>query len=210
MLMKTIDSIEKYKGRTLKIVFRDEEVAFINADTASLYGLKAGVNIPDSAWEDICKADMFRKARERAMYLLDYKDYSYAELVKKLMQNYDEDICFEVADELAQKGFINDMRYAEVLARRLCEVKLYGNYRAKTYMREKGIPLSIIERALMPYEDTAAERAAELGEKKYMKYYDPDDRDLMNKFKNALVRQGYSYGEVKEALQILEDKFYDE
>lgn len=208
--MKTIDSIEKYKGKTLKIVFDDGETAFVNSDIVSQYGMKAGINIPESAWQEVIRADMLRKAKERGRYLLDGKDYSYVELVKKLMQTYDEDICFEVADEFAQKGYINDWRYAELIARRLCEVKLYGSYRAKMYMRERGIPLAAIENALQQYEENAAERAADLVEKKYMKYYDPDDRALMQKLKNALVRNGYSYGEIKDALQILEDRLYEE
>ena len=39
-----------------------------------------------------------------------------------------------------------------------------------------------------------------------MKYFDPDDRDLMQKLKNALARQGYGYGEIKEAIaDMIED-----
>lgn len=204
--MPKIESIEKYKGRTVKLTLDEGEPAFLNADIVSRYGLKAGVSVPDSAWGEIRHADTFRRARERAMYLLDYRDYSYADLVKKLMDNYEEDICFEVADKLAELGFINDRRYAETLARRLCETKLLGEYRARLYMREKGIPAAIIAQSLEPYRDTATERAKELIERKYMKYYDPDDRALMQKLKNALARQGYGFGEIKDAIVLLEEE----
>lgn len=191
----------------MQLTFSEGEPAFLNADTVQRYSLRAGMNIPESAWEEIVHADTYRRARERAMYLLDYRDYSYAELVKKLMNNYDEDTCFEVADNLAELGFINDVRYAENLARRQFEVKLFGAYRVRMYLREKGIPSAVIEQALEPYEDTAAERAAELVRRRYMKYFDPDDPALMQKLKNALARQGYGYGEVKDAIELLKEEF---
>ncbi len=206
MLIK-IETIEKYKGRTMKLTLSGGEPVFMNADIAARYGLKGGVSVPEAAWAEILHADIFRRARERAMYLLDYRDYSYADLVKKLMNNYDEDICFEVADKLAEQGFLNDRRYAETLAARLCETKLLGAYRALPYMSEKGIPASIIRQALEPYEEDAAERAAELAKKKYMKYFDPEDRALMQKLKNALARNGYSYSEIKTAIELLKDEY---
>ena len=201
--MPTIESIEKFKGRTMKLTLSQGEPVCMNADIISRYGLKGGMTVPESAWAEIVHADVFRRARERAMYLLDYRGYSYAELVKKLMDNYDEDICFEVADKLAELGFLNDRRYAEALAARLCETKLLGAYRALPYMREKGIPMTLIKEALEPYEETASERAAELVRKKYMKYYDPEDRAMMQKLKNALARQGYSFSEIKQAIELL-------
>ena len=36
------------------------------------------------------------------MYLLDYRDYSYSELYKKLLNNYGEQICYDVCDKLAE------------------------------------------------------------------------------------------------------------
>jgi regulatory protein len=205
-----LKSVEKYKGRTMQLTFEEGEPAFLNADIVQRYGLKAGVEIPETAWEEIVHANTYRRGRERAMYLLDYRDYSYVELVKKLRNNYDEDVCFEIADNLAELGFINDERYAETIARRLFEVKQFGEYRVKQYMREKGIPTAVIESAVEPYADTAAERAAELVSRKYMKYYDPEDRAMMQKLKNALARQGYSYGEIKDAIDILNDEFAEE
>ena len=196
--MKLI-KIEKYKGRTMQLTFAetDGEPVFLNDDIIQRYNLKAGMDIPESALDEIVRADTYRRARERAMYLLDYRDYSYVELCKKLMNNYDEDICFEVADNLAELGFINDERYAENLARRQFEVKLMGVYRVKPYLREKGIPQAIIDKAVAPYADGAAERAAQLIERKYLKYYEPDDKAMMEKLKNALARQGYSFYDIK-------------
>ena len=187
----------------MKLSLGEGEPVFISADILQSFNVKAGMTIPAPALAEMQTADSRRKARERALYLLDVRDYSYAEMVRKLMENYSEDISFDTADELAKKGLINDRRYAALLARRLCGNKLLGYFRAKPYMREKGIPPAIIERALADYADTAPERAAELVRRKYMKYLDPDDRGMMNKLKAALVRSGYSFSEAAAAVEIV-------
>ncbi len=204
--MPIVKSIEQYKGRTMKLVLDEGEPVFVNADIVLQFNIKSGMSVPAAAIDEITAADTRRKARERAMYLLDYRDYSYAEMVEKLTATYGEDIAFDTADELAAKGFLNDRRYAEMLARRLCEGKMLGYFRAKPYMREKGIPAALIEQALAEYTDTAPERAAGLARKKYMKYYEPDDRKAMQKLKAALVRSGYSFGEAAEAIELLAEE----
>ncbi|MCD7742161.1 MAG: RecX family transcriptional regulator [Ruminococcus sp.] len=199
--MMKIESIEKYKGRTKKIEFEEGEAAFLNEDIVARYNLKAGVSVPEEAWEEIVHADTYRRARERAMYLLDYRDYSYNELVKKLNDNYDDEICVDVAEDLVERGFIDDRRYAEQLARRECEVKLYGSYRARHKLREKGISDDLIVEVLKPYEEDAVQRAMSLIDKKLLKYYEPQDKAQMQKLKAALARYGYSFDVIKEAVE---------
>ena len=199
--MMKILSVEKYKGSTYRIDFEEREPAFINNEIISLYHLKAGVEIPDEALEEIVYANDFRRARERALYLLDYRDYSYIELYKKLLANYDEQICYDVCDKLAELGLINDRRYAESLARKYMEVKKFGYYRASREMREKGLSKELIDEALSQYEDSVIERICQLVEKKYLKKLEQEDG--VKKVKNALVRQGYSYSDINAALEQL-------
>lgn len=194
-----IASVEKYKGKTYRIDFEEGEPAFINSEIISQFHLRAGTEIPDRAWEDVVYANDFRRARERAMYLLDYRDYSYSELYKKLLDNYDEQICFDVCDKLAELGFINDRRYAEALARKYMEVKKFGYYRAVQEMRQKGLSKELIDEVLAEYEDSTVERLTELVEKKYLRRL--EDEDGIKKVKNALARQGYSYADINAALE---------
>ena len=60
------------------------EPAFINSEIIAQYNIKGGVSIPESAWNQVVYANEFRRARERALYLMDYRDHSYIELFKKL------------------------------------------------------------------------------------------------------------------------------
>ncbi|MGN1114018.1 MAG: regulatory protein RecX [Oscillospiraceae bacterium] len=202
--MLRIRSVDKYKGSTYIIDFEGCEPAFINREIVSKYNLKAGVQIPEDAWEQVIYDNNFRRARERALYLLDYRDYSYIELFKKLRENYEEDICYDVMDNLAELGIINDRRYAENLAEKLVDIKKFGYYRAVREMRQKGISKELADEALEKYEDSYSDRIIELLETKYFRKLESDNG--IEKVKNALVRQGYSYSEINEAME----QFFEE
>lgn len=203
--MKRIEKIEQYKGKTLRIDFAEGEPAFINSEVVLDKGLRRGTELSDEEWEAVVYANDFRRAKERALYLLDYKDYSYVSMYKKLADNYPEQLCFDVCDKLAQLGVIDDRRYAAALARHYMEVKRFGRYRAVREMMQKGVSRALAEEALEPFDDTVRERLRELIEKKYLRRI--DDEDSMNKVKNALVRQGYSYSDINAVMsEIFEEE----
>ena len=194
-----ITGISQYKGKTLQIDFDGGEPIFIHADIAFEYHLKEGQSVPQSAVEQIIKANDTRRAKARALYLLDVRDYGYVELFKKLEVSYSEDICFEVCNYLAGVGLINDVRYAEKLAEHLCVTKKYGYYRAREQMKLKGLTDEVIGNALEPYREDTCDRIKEVIEKKYHRYL--GDEKGIDKTKAALVRLGYSYGEVNRAVK---------
>lgn len=190
--------LEKYKGKTYQVDLDNGETYFWHFDLICEYHLKEDMEIPQSAVEEIAFENDFRKAKERALYLLDYRDYSYTELFKKLEKNYCEDICYKVMDRMVELGTIDDRRYAERLARHYTEVKKFGYYRASSEMKRKGIPKTIIEETLGEYEDTVYERLFELINKKYYRYL--EDENGIKKIKNSLVRYGYSYEDINAVL----------
>lgn len=197
--MLNIISVGKFKGSTYQVNFDEGEPAFINSEIIAQYNIKGGVSIPESAWNQVVYANEFRRARERALYLMDYRDHSYIELFKKLEKNYDEDICYDVIDSLVEVGIVDDRRYAENLAQRLMEVKRCGYYKAVQEMRQKGISKELANEILSEYEDTTQERLKDLIESKYARRL--EDEDGIKKVKNALVRNGYSYKDVNAALE---------
>lgn len=205
--MLRVESVEKYKGKTYKIAFSDGEVIFIHQDILLEYNLQSGQDIPESAVESIVRANDLRRAKERALYLLDVRDYSYVELFKKLESSYSEDICFEVLNRLAEIGCINDTRYAEKLAEYFCVTKKFGYYRAKEQMRSRGLSQELIEQALAEYKEGALQRLCELIEKKYARYL--SDENGIKKTKAALVRQGYSFSEVNRAIAEFVGEYYE-
>ena len=210
--MLKITEVSRYKGMTWKIEFEDREAEFLNGELVSRYNLKAGISLPLSAWEEIKAEEEYRKARERALYLLDYKDYSYIDLFHKLEKNYTEDTCYRVMDKLVELGMINDRRYAESAARHYVEVKHFGRTRAFREMRQKGLTAEVVNRALDAYDENEDEtwydRLYELVEIKYLRYL--GDEKGENKVKNALVRYGWSFDLIREVMNDIKEEYGDE
>ena len=191
--MKIVD-ISPFKGSTVCIEL-------------SGGGLAQGMDITEEQADMLIHKNDVRKARERALYLMESRDHSYSELFDKLERNYPEDVCFEVCSKLAELGIINDRRYAEKLCRQLFEIKKLGKYRVRQEMRMKGIPGDIIDETLEEFaeEDDSFARLEELVEKKYERYL--VDRKGVEKVKAALARKGYSYGEIREVLDLYDLDF---
>lgn len=202
-----ITEISKYKGSTMCVIFGDGERIYIHEKILSEYHLKEGINVPQEAVEEIVAANDYRRARERALYLLDVRDYSFMELYQKLEKNYDEDICIRVCKNMAELRLINDRRYAESLARQLFEVKRVGMFKAKQELKRRGLSDKIIEEVTEPYadEEESFSRLEELVERKYERYL--TDEKGVKKVKNALLRQGYRYSEINAVLDLYDLDF---
>ena len=194
-----VEKVSQYKGKTLEIDFEGRDPIFIHADIAFDYHISSGLEMGDAAIEEVIRANDARRAKERALYLLDERDYSYVELFKKLEKNYDEDICFEVLNRLVELGCINDRRYSKKLAEHLCITKKYGYYRAREEMRARGLPNELISEALAELEDDTMERLIELINKKYIRYL--TDEKGYQKVRSALARMGYSFSDINTALE---------
>ncbi len=202
-----ISEISKYKGKTMCVVFDGGERLYIHDSILSEYHLKEGMDIPSSAVKEIENANTYRRARERAMYLLDGRDYSFMEMYEKLEANYSEDICLRVCKDLAALHFIDDRRYAEARARELFDIRHMGMFKAKTELKRRGIPDRIIDEVIAPYEDEESSfaRLEELVEKKYERYL--TDEKGVKKVKGALFRLGYSYSEINAVLDLYDLDF---
>ena len=197
----TVNSVSKYKGTTYE-VFIDNQKIYLHRDIVADYGLRPAAELSSERFAEMMLSSDRRRATERALYLLDYRDYSYSELFKKLLENYDEEICYYAADKLASAGIINDRRYAENLARKYIEVKKYGFYRASNEMYRKGLDRELVNEVLSAYEDSTVDRICDIISRKYSTYL--DDRDKVRKMKNALVRQGYSFDDINTAVRMME------
>ena len=199
-----VEEVSQFKGETLRVDFDCREPIFINSSVVSSLGIRSGITMTEEDIEEAVSRNDFRRARERALYLLDERDYGYVEMFKKLENNYSEDICYEVVNDLARLGLIDDRRYAQKCAEYFLTRKLWGKYRAREEMRRRGIPSELIDEALEEYDEGSDDRLRELIEKKYARKL--ADENGVNKVKAALARQGFSYDEIKRVLAEYEEE----
>ena len=198
-----ITSVTRYKGSTYEAELDDGRKLYLHADIITDFGIHAGMETDRDTLRKIIYASNFRRAYQRALYLLDYRDYTYSEMFKKLMENYkSEPLCTAVMKRLTEHGFIDDVRYAERMARKLVEVKKYGYRRSKREIMQKGIDQFTAEDALAPYSEAYHDNIMELLRTKHSRYLiDREDRKSIEKVKSALVRYGYDFTEINRAVK---------
>ena len=198
-----ITSVSKYKGSTYEAELDDGRKLYLHADIITDFGIHAGMETDRDTLRKIIYASNFRRAYQRALYLLDYRDYTYSEMYKKLIENYkSEPLCTAVMKRLTEHGFIDDVRYAERMARKLVEVKKYGYRRSKREIMQKGIDQFTAEDALTPYSEAYHDNIMELLCTKHSRYLiDREDRKSIEKVKSALVRYGYDFTEINRAVK---------
>ncbi len=175
----------------------------IDGEFVRQYHLQPSTYFEEESLRELHQKSRFRRAYRRACYLLDERDYSYCIMYQKLMHTYqDRELCDHVMDQLVQCGAINDRRYAERYAEFLIATRKYGIHRARLEMLRKGLDKHLIEEALSAYEETAETQVFEVLAKKYGSILiDPQDMKTRNKALSGMLRLGYDYASVRNAIE---------
>ncbi len=175
----------------------------ISGELLRQHHLAEGMQADAQLLEELHCTSRKKRAYQRALYLLDGQDYSYSMLYRKLMQTYrDKDLCIQVLQKLLDAGSIDDRRYAQHLTESLITRKKYGVYRVRQELYRRGIPKDIAEEALEGWEDAQEENIGEVLARKYGRYLtDPYDRKARDKVTAGMIRLGYSYKGIKNAIE---------
>ncbi len=146
-------------------------------------------------------------AKQKALSLLDRRDYSRAELLRKLAEKGFADAAAEAAaDRLVSLGIVDDARYAPIVVRHYA-AKGYGARRIRDELQRRGIPKELWDAALaeMPEQDETVDRLL----RTRLKGAAPDDRAALKKASDALVRKGYGWDEINAAVERLHSETED-
>ena len=108
-------------------------------------------------------------------------------------------------------GYVDDERFCRIYASELIRLKGYGKKRVEQELYLKGVDREIVSGVLDEISfDT--DRLSDIIKRKYLAKM-TDEKGRQKAF-NALLRLGYSYGEIRDALENLQEEFtcevYDE
>ncbi len=202
-----ITDIFKKKGTRYQLELDNEYWTILDIEIIADFHLKKGMEVTEDLKEEIKRAADYRKGKEYALYLLEYRDHCRAELVKKLSDKIEYDIALEIADRMEELDLLDDMKYAKKLAFFLMNVKKRGERRVMSEMLLKGLDREIIKEAIEAVE-VSGNPVLELIEKKYICYL--NDEKGRNKVVAALMRRGYNYGDISDAILKAKEKMLEE
>jgi regulatory protein len=137
-------------------------------------------------------------AKERALRLLEKRQMSRRELIKKLIEKGEDENSAEYAAELMERiGAINDREYAGAVARHYTRMG-YGAGRVRQELMRRGIDRELWAEAI----DEAPENSGKLDAllERKLRNTDFSDRKEVKKATDMLLRRGFSWSEIKEAL----------
>lgn len=204
-----IAALSEYKGETWEIVLESGKKVFVNEMIVSDFRLFEGKEITSAELCSITSADIARKAKKRALYLLGERAFCRAELLAKLEKSYGAEVAENAVCYVEELGYINDEEYAAKYAEYLIKRKKHGVYRAKQEMLRKGLARELCENALAEFtEDELDEELLWLIRKKYIEKI--ADFDGRRKTVAALVRRGYDFSSVKRCIARCLEDFDDE
>ena len=139
----------------------------------------------------------YEAAKEKALRLLEFRAHSEWELRRKLADAgaAQEDI-EHVADFVREYHLVDDEAYAERLAADLANLKKFGKHRISAELSRRGIDRDMWDEVL----DAAPRDDSKIDKFISSRLTDPEDRDQVRKVSAALFRRGYSWEDIREAL----------
>lgn len=200
------------KGKADKIHISIDGKYTMTVDATYWYGLgiKNKTEIDDEQLMQLKSCVNFRRAFNKAVELISRREHSRKEVVTKLTQRNYADVAEDVADELESRGYLDDVRFAQMYAKELKDRKGYGKRRIVQELYLKGIDRDIIQDVTEETDEDPTENIKEIIRRKYIKCL--DNEKGINRTINGLVRYGYSYSDIKKALKEIdndEDLSYD-
>ena len=194
-----ITSIEKAGHGKVQVFLNDEPAFLISAGMASDLDLTVGMDITDEQKERILSTVVLREAVHRCIDLLKTRDRTVFQLIRSMANDgYTDIIAREAVNRLKEKGYLDDSVYAE-------------NY-ILSHAEDQSVSkiISVLKSRGVSSEDirTGFERNDPVDQKSQIIRLLEKKRDILQSGDShkielllaSFVRKGYSYHDVKEAV----------
>ena len=193
-----IIKLQKQKQHLTRIIFSDGSEVMLDNDVCSHRCLKAGMDLKPAELKAIEGESDYTRAKSRAVWYMDRMDHTEKGLFEKLIRaGFKKEACAKVVARFIEVGLLDDERYARNYAERLMEANV-SKREAVQKMLVKGVPYDLAKRILEEDETDELTQIKNLLEKKYHTKLNAENG--AQKVFAALVRKGFSFAAVKEAL----------
>lgn len=193
--MKLVTEIIEVNKKRSK-VFLDEDFAFVlYKGELHHYGIEMGAEISEETYDEIMKEVILRRAKLRAMHLLESGDRTEKEMREKLRNDYPQAAIDTAVEYVKSYRYINDDEYA----RRYVEANK-GKKSARMLsiqLEQKGIDREVIEELMSQTEDMEEEQIRKYVGQKFTRGESPDPAKKQKAIA-SLMRKGYAYEKIRK------------
>lgn len=199
MIVTKVEPVSKNRYK----VEVDGEFAFVlYRRELSYYQIREECEVSEESFEQIKKEVIIKRAKLRAMHLLNDMDRTESQLRTKLRQScYTEDVVEAALAYVKSFGYIDDLDYAK----RYIQNRQNQKSKRELYVQlvGKGIERELIELAMEECytgEDDEIEAIRRLAEKRKYHFHDAT-REEQQKQMAYFMRKGFSYENIRRALE---------
>lgn len=192
----TLREIKQTSPERFTLVFDDGTELKTTLGIITEHFIHSGMDFDEDAYNELVSACTLALAKARALRIINARPMSREELRKRLVEKGETpETAEECAEWLCQMGLINDAEYAGSVVRHYA-AKGYGASRIKQELRRHGVSRELWDEAMsqMPEQDEYLARFLR------SRLSDPGDRAQVKKVSDALFRRGYSWDQIKHAL----------
>ena len=187
------------KGKC-RVTFGNGTVCLMYKSEMRSFSITEGAYITEEDFEKLLSEVIGKRAKKRAMYLLEQMDRTEKQLREKLLSNEYPPSCIEDAIAYVKSfHYLDDYRYACDMIRYSNERMSRGQLRQK--LLSKGVPRDLIEAAME--EEYRADELEQIQKLLKKRKYDPEQNDQkeMQKTYQFLLRRGFKSCDILKAMK---------
>lgn len=187
------------RRKGLSALYIDGELAMkLDTEVLLAHRFDVGRSISDEQLRECIQDSDMKRCKDKAMWLISYRDHSRRELIDKLKKDYREESCERAVERLEELGLVDDGRFARRYAADLINLRHLSERGVRQKLYEKGIDRELIDEVLSETEIDEKEQIRTVIEKKYARTLS-DEKGRRRAF-NALTRMGFGYASIKSVL----------
>lgn len=201
MVVTQIGEVSKSRCK----VYIDQEFAFVlYKGELRLYQLAEGKEITQRTYDELMNVVLPKRAKLRAMNLLQKRSYTEKQLRDKLKEGlYPEKIMDTAIEYVKSFRYIDDYQYAVDYI--TCYESGKSRKKLETELIMKGVSKTVIADAFREWENLGGsqDEIAMIKELLEKKHYSPEcDMKEKNRIYGFLLRRGFSIEKVQEAMKL--------
>ena len=194
---------QRGRGNKIHLLLDDEYRITTDVEFWALNFINDGTDITDEEWEALVNKINYRKAFNKCADLLSRRDHSVKELRDKLLRTVDEASADQAIEKFTEMGYLDDAKFGKALAEHLYSVKNYSDSHVKQELYKRGINRDIINEIIDGAQADSVQSVITIVTKKYLNKLNIEGG--REKVIAAMMRKGFSYSDIKSALDKVEN-----
>lgn len=210
--MPYVTAIKPQKNKKRVNVYLDSKFAFgVDLENLVKFKIKEGAFLDESEIEKVIEASESQKIWDKLLRFVTLRPRSQREIEdwcrkKKVPENLQS----KYFQKLERLDLVDDLKFAKFWVEQRLSFRPKSKSILSQELHQKGISKEIVERILSDYRIDEVKQARQLVEKKKIRWANLSPFEFKKKATGFLLRRGYSWEVIKEALSLFDENDFSD